>query len=868
MSENKHFEAENLILFFFIGITWGAILTYILSKYSILPYTVTVFFSGIAISAIVGHLPEDEHDAFTLSARKWQEIDPHLMLYLFLPILIYGDSISLNWTQVKSALVQTMILAGPGVLIGAFLMGLFIYYCTNLGWSWYLSMLFGSILSGTDPVAVVALLKDVNTSPRLFLLIIGESILNDGTCIVMYTLYLDLVAGKSFTVSDIITFFVKMLCGSPLLGICIGFISIFCLQTACRSLSTVDRTIQIIITLSCAYLAFYFSEKSLHLSGILACGAAGLMISKQGLTYLVDLETIHLIWELFEWFGNTMIFFLAGVIYGGKAIHYSITGADFGLLIIIYIFLMVLRVFVLIVLYPFISKIGLKCSIREAIFMSWSGLRGALGMALGLAVWGEREHLHLDQETADKFFFFIGGICTLTLLINALTAPKLLSVLGLIVDTTSSVEYLTLQKKVNSQLKQMLENEMVSLSPQINTENSHHDNNIHNISPHNGSPHSVSPHYKQHTVSIHFPIDIQEVKKHITLFSESNSTNTTNSTANRSSRPQKVKKQNTLTEPRLSVGGYLVTSDRRLIYCRHMFLTCLRAQYWKSINDGKIPRSDKVAQCLLYSVEHSIHNTSEPLSDWSIVNLELASPLWWDTLDKYFFQITPTWFPMHYFSLTESAKHTYDRIYILINFISAHEISQHEIFEFLDDENPQLYNKRLKTSQSVESDLYNSLNKKLETDENNIWFERSSAKVFNEIHVVIEESKENVKNALKYLQSLDSHLVSSIISIIQARALLSSQAERVEHMVEEGFLTSQVAEEYLSTIRNDINKLDKVKHDINREDIRLKIEASKSTNQLIPSSELYSHLKAPNRIVSLDAVSVHNNTISFSTEMV
>jgi NhaP-type Na+/H+ or K+/H+ antiporter len=90
-------EPENLILFFFVAVIWGALLTFVLSRYKVLPYTVCVFFSGIAISAIVGQIPEDQQDTFTHSARTWQEIDPHLMLYLFLPILIYGDAISLNW---------------------------------------------------------------------------------------------------------------------------------------------------------------------------------------------------------------------------------------------------------------------------------------------------------------------------------------------------------------------------------------------------------------------------------------------------------------------------------------------------------------------------------------------------------------------------------------------------------------------------------------------------------------------------------------------------------------------------------------------------------------------------------------------------
>lgn len=70
--------------------------------------------------------------------------------------------------------------------------------------------------------------------------------------------------------------------------------------------------------------------------------------------------------------------------------------------------------------------------------------------------------------------------------------------------------------------------------------------------------------------------------------------------------------------------------------------------------------------------------------------------------------------------------------------------------------------------------------------------------------------------ALEFLQSLDASLVSTLIEIIQARVLLGTQAERVEHLVEEGFLTPEVAEEYLETIRRDIQRLEKVKYERNR----------------------------------------------------
>lgn len=620
----------------------------------------------------------------------------------------------------KGALLQTTILAGPGVLLGSFLMGLFLYYCTNLGWSWYVCMLFASILSGTDPVAVVALLKDVNTSPRLFLLIIGESLLNDGTSIVLYTLYFELLEGKSFAPRDIVAFFVKMLCGSPAFGVLCGLISIYSLRVACRSLSNTDRTIQIIVTVCCAYLAFFLSEKLFHLSGILACGAAGIMISKQGLPYLVDHETVHLIWELLEWFGNTMIFFLAGVVYGGKAIHYTFTGSDFGMLFLIYIVLMFLRAFTIACLYPLISNIGLKCSFREAIFMSWSGLRGALGMALGLAVFGERELLNLEKKTADKFFFFIGGICTLTLLINALTAPYLLDVLGLILTTNSSVEFGSIQKKVDHQLKLALEKEIEKFAVRAN-------HNGHGSGGHNGHDSHVD------SVSTHFPVDPEEIKRHISLFDAPEASSVHSPTAIR-----RIARLNS-TEPRLTIHGHLVTSDRRLIYCRHMFLTILRAQYWKSIHEGRIPRNEKVAQCLLYSVDHSIHNTTEALSDWDVVCREISTPMWWDQLDRYLVSVTPEWFSLHNLGLSENAENTYDRIYILINFISAHEKCQHEIYEFLDDEEQSL------------------LSKQQPGRHLSVCLQRSNQRVFHEVEVVIDESKANVSLTLFPLHDSSSH---------------------------------------------------------------------------------------------------------------
>lgn len=121
--------------------------------------------------------------------------------------------------------------------------------------------------------------------------------------------------------------------------------------------------------------------------------------------------------------------------------------------------------------------------------------------------------------------------------------------------------------------------------------------------------------------------------------------------------------------------------------------------------------------------------------------------------------------------------------------------------------------------------------------------------------------------------------MSSLIGVIQARTLLGTQAQHVEHLVEEGFLTPEIAEDYLETIRHDIQRLEKVKYEKNRqyleyildliydfrEDVKLRNEAH-DTDRILPR-ELYANLRMPqHHIKSLDGPSTHPAVLS--TELV
>lgn len=272
-------------------------------------------------------------------------------------------------------------------------MAMILYYICPFGWSWYLCVIFGSIVAATDPVAVVAILKDLGASPKLTILIVGESLMNDGTAMVLFTLYFKLMEGEQFGAGDIIWFMVKMIIFSPLLGVVFGLCGVYWLSKANNPLGGQDTTIQIGITVSTAYLVFYVAQYECEISGILACCAAGLVFAFLGPPLILEHETMHSVWGFIEWTGNTLIFLLAGCIIGSNLDNHSISASDFGYVLALYLILLLVRCLVVALLFPGLSRLGLKCSASEAKFMCWAGLRGALAISLSLIVYGDYEKI-------------------------------------------------------------------------------------------------------------------------------------------------------------------------------------------------------------------------------------------------------------------------------------------------------------------------------------------------------------------------------------------------------------------------------------------------------------------------------------------
>jgi CPA1 family monovalent cation:H+ antiporter len=150
-----------------------------LTKWIRVPYTLALVVVGLAISPM--HFIPPVH------------ISPDLILLIFLPALLFEAAWNLKLSELKANLVPILLLATVGVALSVGIIGAIIHY--GIGLSWSSALLFGAIISATDPVSVLALFKKLGAPERLSVIIEGESLLNDGTAVVIFRILLGIVIG-------------------------------------------------------------------------------------------------------------------------------------------------------------------------------------------------------------------------------------------------------------------------------------------------------------------------------------------------------------------------------------------------------------------------------------------------------------------------------------------------------------------------------------------------------------------------------------------------------------------------------------------------------------------------------------------------
>ena len=298
-----------------------------------------------------------------------------------LSFLLFAGSLHVDLNDLLEQKIIISILATLGVVFSTFLIGTTTYYMLgifSINIDYIYCLLFGSLISPTDPIAVLGILKETNTPKSLETTIAGESLFNDGVGVVVFAVILSLVIGDAhISFSEISFLFIEEAVGGILFGLISGYLFF-------RLLKSVDNyPLEIMLTLALV-MGGYSLASYLHLSGPLAMVISGLFIGNHGKMFAMSDAThkqLFSFWELIDEFLNALLFVLIG--FEVLIIHFNFSYLLTGSLLIP----LILLVRLIGISIP-LKIMGAKTNLSKgsAIVMTWCGLRGGISIALALSL--------------------------------------------------------------------------------------------------------------------------------------------------------------------------------------------------------------------------------------------------------------------------------------------------------------------------------------------------------------------------------------------------------------------------------------------------------------------------------------------------
>lgn len=366
-----------------------------------LPYIVGLLVAGFAI-ALLPTTPD-------------LPLSRGLIFNILLPPLVFEAALQLDWRRFRSELPLTLTLAFVGVGIASAIVAAGMHYA--VGWSWTGAALFGVLIAATDPVSVIAAFREMRAEPRVSMIVESESLLNDGVAAVGFAVISAIAAGASPGIGAIVPTFLWTLLGGAVIG---SGISIAILQLVGR---TNDFLVEITLTVIAAYGSFLIAE-DLHASGIIAALSAGLIVGNHGWTRAISeagRRHVGSAWEFFAFLANSFVFILIGMNEASQPLR-DLGSLAAGLAIVLVLAGRLFAVYPVAALFR-ASRWKLPPSYQHTLF--WGGLRGALALALALAV-----PANVPERNAIIITAFV--VVAFSILVQGLTMPWLIRRLGLV----------------------------------------------------------------------------------------------------------------------------------------------------------------------------------------------------------------------------------------------------------------------------------------------------------------------------------------------------------------------------------------------------------------------------------------------------
>lgn len=350
-----------------------------------------------------------------------------LMLFVLLPVLIFEAAFNLDPALLKRFLPTVSTLATLGLVLSTVITAIMLFYGIGHpeGFPFIAALLAGAVISATDPVAVVSQLKQLNAPEELSTLVEGESLFNDATAIVLFTLLVSIATGATEPnfISGVVTF-LSVFFGGIVVGVVAGYLFVF-LQKVIGA----DPVTHGVLTITLAYGGFYVAEHVFHFSGVMAVLVSAIIyrlkasLAHQDVAHGLTLHGIHHIWEFIAFIANMFVFVLLGLVISldmfeqrWLAILIAIAAATLARLLAVYS-----SVFIT-------AKLGNAINPKYPLLMWWGGLRGAVTVALVLSIPTELPYWWTIQS--------IGfGVVVFTLIVQANTTAWMFSKLGIKSDT-------------------------------------------------------------------------------------------------------------------------------------------------------------------------------------------------------------------------------------------------------------------------------------------------------------------------------------------------------------------------------------------------------------------------------------------------
>lgn len=408
---------------FTIILSLAAFFSYVNHKWLELPTTIGLMIQALVFAVLIIGSSTVTPFIYDFFCQVVIDIDfKTILLDVMLSLLLFAGAMHINLSALSREKVPILLFATLGVVISTFLVGGLLFLVAKLvggNLPFLHCLLFGALISPTDPIAATSILRKAGISETLDLKIEGESLFNDGIGVVVFTSIL-MLAGmgegmSEFGFSEIVYLFLEEAVGGLIFGTLLGILGF-------RLLKTIEDDPKTCMILTLAFvLGGYTTATLIHVSGPLAMVVTGLIIgNKIALPTFAkgSRELLHTVWEMMDDILNAVLFVMIGLLI--HALNYNTGMLLLGLIAIV---IVLLGRFVSVGLTYSLLKHKEHHPVNTILFLSWGGLRGGISVALALSL--------PDMLSRDTILFITYIVVIFSIIVQGLTVGKVLKRLNM-----------------------------------------------------------------------------------------------------------------------------------------------------------------------------------------------------------------------------------------------------------------------------------------------------------------------------------------------------------------------------------------------------------------------------------------------------